>query len=356
MCGGMLIAAAAQEKPAQTPAAPKNTFERQWNHTIDAPGQLGIAVSPQRLFVTDDQTGVEARAVTDGASVWQAALPSDLPVAIGGDQVYVASAGQIHALEEATGRVRWARPLQAPAVALTLHSSGVLTAAGRTVQAWSSDGNSLWNSTLRADVVRELLAVDGTQIYVGLTDYTLVALDAASGAVKWIERLGTLPLAFTAADGKLFFGGTDRSLHCYTRDGGLKWAFKQADVVGAPAVDDENVYATLWDNTVVAHDTGNGHLKWRRSLDDRPARGPMLSGSQIVAILASDVVVAMPRAADKPGAASPAPPPATPPSQAPAESSRNRVKVAAPSADGSQVFAVIQLENTVRVVVAYKRT
>src|SRR5688572_22503372 len=117
MCGGMLIAAAAQEKPAQTPAPPKNIFERQWNHTIDAPGQLAIAAGPQRVFVSDDKTGVQARAVTDGAASWQAELPSDLPVAVAGDQVYVASAGQIHALDEATGRVRWARPLGAPAVA-----------------------------------------------------------------------------------------------------------------------------------------------------------------------------------------------------------------------------------------------
>jgi outer membrane protein assembly factor BamB len=356
MCAGMLIAAAAQEKPAQAPAPPKNTFERQWNHTIDTPGQVGIAVSPQRVFISDDETGVEARAVTDGAPVWQQALRSDLPVAVSGDVLYVASAGQIHALDEATGRVRWARPLGSPAVALIAMSSGAVTAAGRTVQAWSADGNSPWERKLDAEVVRELLAIDGTQLYAGLSDYTLVALDLKSGVVRWTERLGTLPLAFTAADGKLFFGGTDRKLHAYTRDGGDKWAYKNEDVVGAPAVDDENVYATLSDNTVVAHDKGNGHLKWRRSLENRPARGPMLSGLDVVSILRSDLVIVMPRTADKPGPAAAAPPSPSPASPPATESSQNRVWVAAPSADGTQIFAVIQLENGVRVVVAYKRT
>ena len=356
MCGGMLIAAAAQEKPAQAPVPPKNTFERQWNHTIGAPGQLAIVASPQRVFVSDDETGVQARAVTDGAAAWQAELPTDLAVAIGGDQVYVASAGQIHALDEATGRARWARPLGAPAVALIAHSSGALTAAGFTVRAWSSDGNSLWERTLDAKVARELLGIDGTQVYVGLTDYTLVALDIISGATRWTERLGTLPLAFTVADGSLFFGGNDRNLHAHTRDGGRKWAYKNTDVVGAPVVDAENVYATLRDNTVVAHDKGNGHLKWRRSLEDRPARGPMLSGPLVVSILWSDLVTVMPRTADKPGAAPPTPAAGPPASPATTASSRNRVWVATPAADGTQVFAVIQLENGVRVLVAYKRT
>jgi outer membrane protein assembly factor BamB len=359
MCGGMLIAAAEQNQPAQTPAAPRNTFERLWNHTIDAPGQLGIAASPQRVFITDDETGVEARAVTDGATAWQQALPSDLPVAVAGDQVYVASAGQIHALDEATGRVRWARPLGAQAVALIAQSSGALTAAGPTVRAWSADGTALWDRALGANVVRELLAVDSSQVYVGLTDYTLVALDLASGAVKWTERLGTLPSAFAVAGGRLFFGGTDRNLHAYNRDGGRAWMYHKEEVVGAPAVDGEYVYAALSDNTIVAHDRGNGHLKWRRPLENRPARGPMLSGPHVVSILRSDVVIVMPRTADKPGTAPPAPAPpplASPTSPATTESTRNRVWVATPSADGTQVFAVIQLENGVRVVVAYKRT
>lgn len=353
--GCVLIAAAAQNPPPQTPAPPKTTFERQWNHTIEAPGQLAIAVSPQRVFITDDGTGVEARAVTDGTLAWQAELPSDLAVAVGGDQVYVASAGQIHALDEATGRVRWARPLGAPAVALTMHGSGALTAAGYSVEAWSTDGTSLWKTTLDAKVLRELLAVDGLQIYVGLTDYTLVALDAKSGVVKWIKRPGTLPLAFAASDGKVYFGGNDGNFHAYTRDGDRKWMYHKEGVVGAPAVDDENVYVTLGDNTVVAHDKGNGHMRWRRPLENRPARGPMLSGPNIVAILRSDVLVTMPRTADKPGPAPPAPASGPPASPATADTPPNRVWVAAPSVDGTQVFAVIQLENRTRVVVAYKR-
>jgi len=67
----------------------------------------------------------------------------------------------------------------------------------------------------------------------------------------------------------------------------------------------------------------------------------------------------MPRVADKPGTApAPTPAPASEPPASPAttESSQNRVWVAAPSTDGTQVFAVIQLENGVRIVVAYKRT
>ncbi len=348
MSGGILIAVAAQKPPAPPPAPPAKIFERQWNHTIGAPGQLGIAASAQRVFVTDDETGVEARAVGDGALAWQQSLPSDLPVAVAADQVYVASARQIHALDEATGRVRGARPLPGPALSLVAQGSGALTAAGSTVQAWSNDGSLRWESQLPAAVLREVLAADGSQIYVGLTDYTLVALDAASGVAKWTEKIGTLPIALTVTGGRIFFGGTDHRLHAYNRNGGESWTFKRQYVIGAPAVDDRYVYATLWDSSVVAFDLGNGHLKWRRPLDDRPIRGPMLSGPHIVTVLRSDQVVAMPRQPAE--TATPAASPAA------TESVRNRAWVATPSVDGTQVFAVIQLETGTRVVVAYKRT
>lgn len=355
MTGGMLMAVAAQKPPAPSPTPPEKIFERQWNHTIEAPGRLGLAAGAQRVFVTDDQAGVEARAVGDGALAWEQALPSDLPVAVAADQVYVASGGQIHALDEADGRVRWARPLPGAAVALVAQGSGAITASGQTVQAWSSDGSSRWVRSLRTNVVREVLAVDGDQIYVGVTDHTLVALDAASGVVKWTRQIKTLPVSLAVADGKIFFGGTDGHFHAYSRGGGHEWTYQREEVVGSPVVDDRYVYVALMDNTVVAHDAGNGHLKWRRPLDDRPIRGPVLSGPHVVAVLRSDQVVAMPRTADKPGAGrttgAAAPPGGAPASQA----ARNRVWVAAPSVDGAQVFAVIQLETGTRVVVAYKR-
>jgi outer membrane protein assembly factor BamB len=355
MSGGILIAAAARQAPGQTPDAPAKIFERTWNHTLGAPADsrqfIGMAAGPSRVFITDGETGIHARAIEDGAEVWRAELPSNLPAAVAGDQVYVASAGQLQALDEATGRVRWTRPLPAAAVGLIAHASGALIATGRSVHAWAADGTSRWEQMLTADVGRELLAIDGTQVYVGVTDLTLVALDLSSGAPRWTRRIGTLPLAFTAAGGKLFFGGTDRRLHAYDRDGGLDWRYQRENVVGAPAVDDEHVYAALWDNTIVAHDRGNGHLQWRRSLDNRPARGPMLSGPQLVAILRSDAVVTMPRTAD-----TTSPGPAAPPAAAPPDSSRNRVLVAVPALDGTRIFAVIQLENTIRIAVAYTRS
>jgi outer membrane protein assembly factor BamB len=356
MTGGILVAATRQNAPAKPSAAVELAFERHWNHTISAAGQLAIAAGPKHVFVSDDETGIEARAVGDGKTAWQADLPTDLPAAIAGDQVYVASASQIHALDEGTGQKRWARPLGGQAVALVAHNTGALTAAGRTVRAWSADGNRAWEHDLDATIVRDLLAVDATQVYVGLTNHTLVALDLASGAVKWTKQLGTVPIAFAIAGGRLFFGGTDRNLHAYSRNGGHDWTFRREDVVGAPAADGEYVYAALSDNTIVAHDHGGGQ-KWRRPLANRPARGPMLSERQVISILQSDQIVVMPKVADRPGAAPAAAPPdpAAKGNEAAQDLPRNQVKVAAASVDGAQIFAVIQLENGVRAVVAYKR-
>jgi hypothetical protein len=240
-------------------------------------------------------------------------------------------------------------------VALIAHGPGALTANGGTVRAWSPDGTVLWEQTLRADVGRELLAVDGAHLYVGLTDFTLVALESATGTVRWIERIGTLPLAFAAVGGKLYFGGTDHHLHAYDRNGGHDWTYRREYVIGAPVVDDEQIYVALWDNTVVAH-SKDGRLQWRKPVAERPSRGPILSGRDLVVVLRSDSLAVMSVTPDKPASArggQAAPAPAAAPG---VEASRNTVKVATPSADGSQVFGVIQLENQVRVVVAYKRT
>jgi outer membrane protein assembly factor BamB len=351
MSAAVLIGAAAQTPASKTPPPTQKTFERQWNHAIAAPGQLGIAAGPERVFVTDDQNGIEARGVADGALAWRASLPSDLPAAPAGDQVFVVSGGQLHALEEATGRVRWSRPLDPPCVALVRHETGVITAGGIVVRAWSADGSVAWERRLAAAAGRELLAIDGGQLYLGLTDLTLVALDVSTGAPKWTEPIETVPVALTAAGGKVYFGGTDRNLHAYDRNGGRDWTYHRMEVVGAPVVDSRHLYATLMDNTVVAHTKNNGHIQWRRQLDDRPARGPSLAGPFVVTILQSDVVVVMPTAPDK---ADPAPTGQLPTTPAQAAPARNRVKVATSSADGSQIFAVIQLENQDRVLVAYK--
>lgn len=376
LCAGLLTDVGAQNPPAQAPqtppaapAPPETIFERQWNHTVTyksgpdgnpiVPEQIGIAAGKHRVFVSDNESGVEARAVIDGAPAWQAALPSDLPVAVAGAQIFVSSAKQIHALDEATGQVRWSRPVDSALVALIAHGAGALTASEYTVRSWSADGAVVWERTLAARVGRGLIAVDGTQVYVGLTNLTLVALDATAGTDRWIEQIGTLPRAFTATGGKLYFGGEDRRLHAYDRDGGRDWRYNREEVVGAPAVDDKHVYVALWDNTIVAHSKG-GKIEWREGLEDRPAHGPILSGDRIATILRSDRIVTMPLKPGKPAAVRggpPAPARAGAPAEAPAvERSRSQVFAATPSVDGSQIFAVIQLENRVRIVVAYKRT
>lgn len=346
----VIVACAAQAPPAATSAVSPKPFEKQWDKPVGLPGQPNITVGARRVIVSDDKTGLEARAVDDGALAWQKNLPTALPVVLTGGLVFVVSSGQLHAVDEVTGEVRWSRPAGDRVSGLVRFDVGPVIAAGQTVRAWSANGAQLWEQSLGADVIPASLAGDGNVLYAGLANKSLTALDAKTGSVLWTKVLKTTPRALAAGGGRVYFGGDDKMLYGYDRKGKQKLRFRHMDVVGVPAFDDKLVYAALFDNSTAALSLGSGNRQWRVALDDRAIGGPLVSGDLVLTPLANATVSSVSRRSGIPVAA------AKPATDTPPEArARDRLVRAAMSVDGTQVFGVVMLETDARVLVCYRR-
>ena len=311
--------------------------------TIGSPGRIEITATAARVFVVDDMTGVAAYAIAERALAWTASLSTDLAPAAAADTLYLAAGTTLHALNEATGSPRWAREVGGPIVALAADATGPLTASGRIVRAWLAEGSARWESTLPADVTRGLLAADETFVYVVLTDQSLVWLDRTTGVSRKALRLEAMPRAITVDRGAVYFGGADQTLYAYSQHG-RQWAFRKVDVIGAPAVDERQVYVLTWDNNAVAFDRSNGGRRWRAGLGGRPARGPWLAGDDLVASLTSTVLALVPRSTGPTG-----------PRPAPTVGPPDFLLTATPSADRTQAYGVIALTDGSRRLVAYAK-
>ncbi len=347
MIAGLILAGNARADARQAKAAPAATgFAVAWEWGLGSPGKVSMATGVSRVFIADTETGVVAHTAADGLLAWTQKFPSTLAPVVAGDQVFIASSARVHALDEASGRPRWARDMGGVATAIAANGAGVLGAAGRILRAWSADGIPAWERAFEGEVAPGLLAVDAGLAYVGLLNGALVGVDVATGDVRWQKKLPTVPRAFAAAGGLLYFGGADRHLYAYKRGGGRAWRFERVDVIGAPATDDRLVYAVLWDNTAQAFDRNNGIRKWRTALPTRALSGPWSAGTEIAVPLRSGAIAILDR---KTGVLQPAPKPGS------ADRPGDQVLAIAASASGNEVFGVILLENNSRLLVARRR-
>ena len=248
-----VVFGAAQAPTTKPVAVSPKPFEKQWDKPLGLPGKLGIAVGTRRVIVSDDQAGIEAHTVEDGSLAWaRKDLPTPVPVVLSGGLAFVASKGQLHALDEVTGDTRWSHDVADRVAGLLPSETGAVIAAGSTIQAWSANGAQVWKQTPAADVIPSSFASDANVLYAGLADKTLTALDAKTGSVLWTKRLATTPRALTAAMGRVYFGGDDKRLYGYDAKGKKKLDFRRMDVTGPPARDDKHVYvATLFPFTTL---------------------------------------------------------------------------------------------------------
>jgi outer membrane protein assembly factor BamB len=192
-----------------------------WDTRLPATSTSPPATAGALAYVRT-RSGVVALDANTGGIVWDArlagrpALGIDFAPVVDGGSVYVTGwDGVVHALDAATGVPRWSTPLPTAPVTTT------------TV---ARDAPSAPEAFLGLPNGGAPLAVDADSVYVGGAD--LVALDRASGAVRWLAPVGNSP-----------FHGYSSPV---VRDGAV--------VVGAGAGD------------VRAFDAGTGALRWSTTL------------------------------------------------------------------------------------------
>lgn len=306
MCGALLVARAgpvlAQAPPGAaapvvaTPSAPTalaelsllkgGALDLRWT----TPSSRALVASPafdaQTAYAATRDGMLVAWDLDTGRARWQTAVDTSLPVAVGGDLVFVVVPGGVRALKADSGAVAWQRTLPGAVAAPPYWDTGwlILSFAGGDLAAFrGADGELLWRSPLGSVAhVPPAPALDN--LYLGLEDGRTVALALASGRAVWARELGGVTTGLTALDDQLIVGTTVGTL--YSVDlvrGRTRWRWRTgAPVVGSAVADAKRIYVTAYDHILRALDRRSGNLRWRRALPHRPAGSPVLVGDMVL--------------------------------------------------------------------------
>ncbi|MBU2097295.1 MAG: outer membrane protein assembly factor BamB [Gammaproteobacteria bacterium] len=142
-------------------------------------------------------------------------------------------------------------------------------------------------------------AIDGATLYVAANDGTVMAIDKASGDVRWRQRTDeTITGGVGAAAGVVVFGTRDaRVIALRQSDGSELWSTSvSSEVLAAPAVDSRVVVTQSVDGRLVALNVADGQQRWVYdssvpALSLRGTSKPLISGNVVVAGFANGIIV-----------------------------------------------------------------
>lgn len=276
------LPAFAQDRPVPSTLFPLDRF---WSIALEAPFAAAPAVDDRRVYVPLQTGQLVAFEPGRDEPVWSREIAVDAPPAAGGGLVFVHAAEAIHALDAATGVVRWRLPSADLAVA-PVHRAGWLfvALADGTLQAIrANDGAVIWTRPMGSPLASPP-SIDGNAMAVAFIDGRLALLDVATGAQRWPRSLGTRPGGITLSGDRIFVATDDGQLWSVkTRDGSHDWRFSLGSrIAGAPAVDAERVYAIAFDNIVRGFSRGGGNVDWTYPIPTRALAGPILIDDLVV--------------------------------------------------------------------------
>ena len=165
-----------------------------------------------------------------------------------------------------------AQPLIAGSRVFTMDSDGSVTAFGL------DDGRRQWRTDTQSDDDRSTnigggISTDGTIVYAGTGRAELLAIDAASGAIKWRQPTGTPARSGPTIDGdRLFVPTIDSRVLAFDATGKQLWAYQGnnsvTSVLGemAPAVANGFVVAGFGSGDLVALRAESGAVAWTDTL------------------------------------------------------------------------------------------
>lgn len=216
--------------------------------------------------------------------------------------------------------IRWTFKAAGPIVATPAIADGVIYIGDYGGQLHAIDqasGKEKWNFKSRMPIASSAAVAAGVVYFVSSTG-ALVALDAASGQPKWVfsteyERRfevknlhGYLPVAQTipdawdvfisspaVVDGLVYFGSGDGNVYAIdAKSGNVHWKFATQDVVHAsPAVHDGTVFIGSWDGNFYAIDAHTGEQKWQFKGGQDPATHNQIGFQSSAAVVDGTVFV-----------------------------------------------------------------
>jgi outer membrane protein assembly factor BamB len=240
------------------------------------PGRRQAVIVPRRGLEASSITGARVSVPTQTATPeWK--LAGGLPSHEGGNPALRATIERVWSAGIGAGggyrRKITASPVVAGGRVFAMDSDGTVSgfeAAG---------GRRLWRTDTQGEDDRSTnvgggIAVEGDTVFAATGRAEMLALDAASGTVRWRQKLSSAARsAPTVAEGKLFLATLDNQvLGLSTADGRKVWGYQapapETTVLGlpAPAYAEGILVAGFGSGDVLALRAANGSVVWGESL------------------------------------------------------------------------------------------
>ena len=261
-------------------------------------GAASPLVIDGRVVVGDRAGVIHALATETGAELW--ATPADGPIdgaaAAASGSVFVATeTGASYALDPRTGEVRWRAELPggvAHSVAATSDLVYASVSGGTLVALRTLDGTSSWTARVADDGNGGTPTVAGGLVFApaGLdaadpSNRALVVLDAADGTDRWRRAAPTGDVIYAPAvrDGWAWIVAEDGSVVAVdAASGSIRWSVTTGAPNDAlPSVWRTMVFVATTGGTLLALDAETGALAWQADIVGVPY-APVIAGGLVL--------------------------------------------------------------------------
>ena len=282
-------------------------FKQLWVRNGTALLEFPPVIAGDRIFQLGDDGVLNAIDKHTGHTLWSrrlGVLSASTPAVVG-DTVYATvlsrahgvEAGQVAALNAATGAIRWSRalPSESESSPMVDHGRVFFGSQNGTVYALNTgNGSVVWTYHAAGAVKASPTLADGV-LYFGDYSGQVQAISEQTGRRLWVSGsegalLGSGTFYSTAAVvyGRVYLGNTDGRIYAYDASTGrLDWAVQTgAYVYSSPAVTNApglgpTIYLGSYNGTFYALDARTGRIAWRYNTHGR------ISGS---ATIVGDIV------------------------------------------------------------------
>jgi outer membrane protein assembly factor BamB len=256
-------------------------------------GRLYIVNNRGEVFAVDERRGKVRWTYRSGRC--SAASP-----AVGNHLVFVAllnkppcnaahgKDGQVIAFDAESGKVRWQRKI-GPSESSPLFAGSVVV-----VGDWSHDvyaftattGNLRWRHHA-GGLIKGAISRAGNRVFFGSYDTHVYALDVRTGKRLWrassqprIGRTGTFYANPAIAYGRVYLGATDGKMYSYgATSGKLRWSNGTGDFIySSAAVWRRNVMVGSYDGHFYSFDAATGDVRWKFDAGGKISGSPTVIG------------------------------------------------------------------------------